>query len=530
MPNALPALTKHLQEIWRHFGRVQKLNTLVGLLIAVGVVVGLLFWSAKPDYRLLYSGLSLKDAAAIRERLDDEKIPLQLQEGGRAVHVKAEDLYRARLLLAASGLPEDKSAGFEMFESPKFGLTDFAQRVNYQRALQGELERTIMAMDGIKSARIMLVLPKERLLATEEEKQSRASILLTLQAGRTLEAGQIQSIVQLVSGSVQNLDPSSITVTDQNGRLLNRGGGESDEPYELTDSQLAVKEKTEKMLTRKAQDMLDTALGLGKSLVKVNVHLNFDKVEKRSENYNKTGRVAQSEQIESESSSSPAGSRGKVAGVVANIPVRNPGSGAAEQGMSTMKKENIKSDYLVPNEVAHVIERGGRLVNLSVSVAVAQGEAPRAAEDLKKISDMVKGAVGFTDDSLRKDSIDVVEMPFATLAREAPGPWYTRFPFGLDSIGQWGIAIIVLLVAFMVMRSVMSGLGIRRAEAGVPVQELMEQSEAESAAAAEKALPAEEEGETPISITQRQLEEIAHIAKDNPKIVAAWITGVTNVT
>ena len=161
MANSLGLLGHQLKELWSHFGVNQKVSTVLALLVVVGMSTGILLWSSRPSYSLLYAGMDLEDAATAREKLTEERIAVQVRDSGHSLFVASGDVYRARLLLASSGLPKKTSSGFELFEQPKFGLTDFAQRVNYQRALQGELERTISSMEGIDSARVMVVLPSD---------------------------------------------------------------------------------------------------------------------------------------------------------------------------------------------------------------------------------------------------------------------------------------------------------------------------------------------------------------------------------
>jgi len=261
----------------------------------------------------------LEDCSKMREKLEESKIPVQLGQSGMSISVPADKLYSARLLLAADGLPGDQSVGFELFEQPKFGLTDFAQKVNYQRALQGELERTIAAMQGVRSARVMLVLPKERLFSTEKDQAAQASVLLNLNGSIALGDDQVQSIVHLIASSVQKLTPANVTVTDQNGNLLTRSST-IDTSVEAGNEQLAVQERTEKSLVEKAQAILDRALGEGNSIVRVNVNLDFSDVEERHENYDAENRVATSEHITTSdrttSNNKQAGGR---ASIVANV-------------------------------------------------------------------------------------------------------------------------------------------------------------------------------------------------------------------
>jgi len=521
MPNSITLLGQQLKEIWKHFGINQKISTIMGLVVLLAGIAALVWWSSRPDYQLLYAGLSLQDAAAAREKLSDEQIPYQIKDSGRAIFVPFNDVYRARLLLAAEGLPKDTATGFEMLEERKFGLTDFAQQVNYQRALQGELERTIAAMNGIESARVLLVLPRDKLFATETEKKATASIMLRLGGGVTLTAGQVQSIAQLGGSSVPGLDPNGITITDQNGQLLTKRAGAAEDQAGQANDQLALQEKVEAQLTKKAQDMLDTALGAGRSIVRVSARLDFSKVERRRENYDAENRVVKNEYIQTESSRSPAGTAGGVAGVVANVPVGSPASGTVEAEMATVKKENIRTEYAIPNAVEHVVESGGRLANLSVSVCVAKGAQPRAAEELKKIEQMVRGCVGLVENETRRDLIDVTEMEFAPEAPAVRMPWGQALPIRLDTLGRALLAALLVYIIYRASRRVVTGLVVRREDAGVPIQSLTGEYGEGGAAGTGRQL--EGEGGLPLD---PNLEEIARIAEQNPKVIAAWISSV----
>jgi flagellar M-ring protein FliF len=480
----------------------------------------MLYWSSKPDYRLLYAGLSMKDAAAIREKLQDDKIPVELKDSGRSIYVPAGDVYRCRLILAAGGLPKESTTGFEVFEQPKFGLTDFAQQVNYQRALQGELERTIASMKGIASARVMLVLPKEKLFTVKDEQKASASILLTLNGGTVLSAAQVQSIVQLVGSSVPGLSPSSITVTDQDGRMLSRRIEAPEESYEQANEQLVAQEKTESLLTKKAQDILDKALGPDRSIVRVNVAMDFSKIDKRSEKYDSENRVVRTETIESENTSAPGGAAGgNVAGVVANVPVSSPGAASVDQGgMSKSKKENVRTEYAIPSDVEQISMRGAKIQHLSVSVCVAKGEKPRSPEDLKKIEQIVKTAVGFQDAAPRKDAIEIAEMEFPTAPVPAAPPWWKTIPISLDMVGRVLLGIVILGVIAWISKRVLASSEVRGEEVGVPLQTLA----GGEAGTRQQMMEALGPG-----MSERNLGEIASIARQNPKSVAAWINSVS---
>ena len=524
MPNALNILWIQLKEIWRHFGASQRFSVVSGLVVTLALMAGLIVWSARPDFRLLYSGLSLKDASSMREKLDDEKVRTVVRDSGHALYVPAADVYRARLLLASQGFPKDTTVGFELFEQPKFGLTDFAQQVNYQRSLQGELERTISSMQGIDSARVLLVMPRDKLFASEREKQASASILLRTSGGVALLPAQVQSIVQLVGSSVPGLQPTAVTVSDQNGNLLSRRVDSSEDSLEQAGDQLVAQEKTEAMLSKKAQEMLDRAFGAGRSIVRVTVAIDLSKIDRRSESYDNENKVVRSETIESENTSAPGAAAGGAAGVVANIPVGSPASGTVDQNLSKSKKENIRTEYAIPSDVEHVIQRGARIQRLSISVCVARGQNPRTPEELKQIEQMVRHAVGFVENEIRKDSIEVTEMEFMP---SDPVPvsktsWWNVWPDGLSTLGRGVLGAIVLFIVYRMSRRIMSNMLVRREEAGVPIQSLIG-DDAGGGVEGRRTMFHAGVG-APVD---SHLEEITRIAEQNPKSIAAWISNVT---
>ena len=516
MPNSLKLLEIQLREIWKHFGPGQKFSVIMALLVVIGGMTGMLYWSSRPDYRLLYANLTLKDAAAIREKLQDDKVPVQLKDSGQSIFVPAADVYRCRLLLASSGLPKDNSTGFELFEQPKFGLTDFAQQINYQRALQGELERTIATMKGIESARIMLVMPKEKLFAVKDEQKASASILLNISRGADLTSAQIQSIVQLVGSSVPGLSPSAVAVTDQNGRMLTHRSESPEDSFEQANEQLSAQEKTESMLSRKAQELLNAALGPDRAIVRVNVTMDFNKTSKRSEKYDSENRVVRSETIESENTTSPGGlGGGGAAGVLANVPVGSPASASLNQGGGNKsKKENVRTEYAIPSDVEETIVRGGKIQHLSVSVCLARTTPPRTPEAMSNITEIVRNAVGLIDIAPRKDTIKIAEMDFPSAPAPVPVPWWNNIPFSLEAVGQGLLGLVVLIAVWRVSRRVLASGEVQGEEVGVRLQHLAQlQPSLDTAGLPE---------------SDRNLGEIANIARQNPKSVAAWISSVAS--
>ena len=508
MTSSLSSLTNQVGQIWKQFGPVQRFNVAFALLLAMGLIGGLIYWSSRPDFRLLYSDLTLSDAAQMREKLEDAKIEVKVGQSGMSISVPAADLYSARLLLASAGLPGDSSSGFELFEEPKFGLTDFAQKVNYQRALQGELERTICAMQGVKGARVMLVLPKDQLFATEDEKKAQASILLTMNGSVALSDAQLQSIVHLVAGSVQSLDPSDVVVTDQNGRMLSKVTAAGD-VLAQSGEQLDLQQNYESRLEEKAQAVLDRAMGVGNSIVRVSLQLDFSDIEQESQVYDAANRVATSERVFSEDQSGGTGGAGGAAGVMAQV---NVGTGSMQMDEKESKKrEELTTEYVVPSTVSRTRRRGIRVDQMTVAVCLAKGEAARSDDEMAAIQQMVANALGV--DNSRHDSIEIAEMTFQP--QQAPvvvrAGWWEQLPFSLNSamdvLGGLAVFGVVLVVGRKVKRAILENSPML----DVPVDEIQRKTKEEV------------ENEEPLSL-QDQLAAITELARTNPKTVASWIS------
>lgn len=514
MWQTLTVLGKQLGELWRRFGVNQKVSIILALLLCLAAVGGLLYWSSLPDFRLLYAGLDLRDAAAMREKLEEGQIKVQIREGGTALYVAAADVHRGRLLLAAEGLPRDTKAGFELFEQPKFGVNDFAQQINYQRALQGELERTLLTFNNIRGARVQLVLPKDKLFATEEERSARASIMLTLAQGATLPSSQVRAVSHLVASAVAGLSPSAITIVDQDGRLLSAAAGDDQDHVAQAGDQISLQRTLDAQLARNAQEILDRFLGRNRSIVKVTSEMDFSRVEKRNEIYDKDQRMVKSEKIIAESSSKPGSGLAGGPGTVVNTPVATPDLARVEQGQSKTKKENIQTEYVYPMGVESILQTGARIQRISVSVCVARGTEPRTPEQLKEIGDLIKAAVGCVNDPERgrMDVVEVKEMEFQPLPAPEGTPWWMRLPISVNTLVRNGGFLILLGVVYLVGRRILAAARVQSAEAGVPIRAVGAHPQpAEGALAEGKDVDVD-------------LFETLQGVKEDPKKAAAWIT------
>ncbi len=443
-----------------------------GKLIAMMIIVGgaaaglafLVIWSGKAEYSTLYSNLAPEDAAEIVSTLKGNKIPYQLSIDGKTVRVPFDSIHEIRLDLASKGLPKGGSIGFEVFDDTKLGMTEFVQNVNYQRALQGELTRTINGLHEVESSRVHIVM-SSRSLFIEEEEPATASVILKLRAGRWLSKDQIQGIVHLVSSSVSGLEPDNVTILDSSGKML-AGFKDGNEISRVTSDQLAFQEKKERTLENRIKTMLESVLGRDKAIVRVSCLLDFVQQEKTEELYLPNNRVIRSEQSLNELSSEPSTASGGVPGLKSNV-TGNQTKSARQAGNKQFQKKDKTTNYEIGKTTSRKILPVGSIKRLSVAVVVdgtytkaeeaEAGEAQlqyvaRTAEEMTKIENIVKSAVDF--DKKRGDNIEVVNIPFATdteasMTDQAPKNQWLDMLKEYQMFIKYGIAGLFILLTFM---------------------------------------------------------------------------------
>jgi len=426
----------------------------IALLIIVGgtilSLIVLMIWSGTPDYQLLYSNLTTEDAGAILERLKEQKIPYRISSSGSSILIAKEKIYETRLELASKGLPQGSNVGFEIFDKTKLGMTEFVQNVNYQRALQGELSRTINGFSEVESSRVHIVLPSKSLFI-EEEKPATASVVLKLHPQKRLGRDQVQAIVHLLSSSISGLDPGNVTIVDTSGKMLT-GTRDSSTVGHVSAEQLELQEKVEKSYESRIKSMLEAALGPEKAIVRVSCSLDFKRHEKTEEMYNPEQRVIRSEQVLNENSTGVVPIPMGIPGVLSNIP--ETGTGVSKTQNANFQKQDKTVNYEISKVTSHIIEPVGAMDRISVAVMVdgtyrlvskkegVKGEEggeetrtdeekewtyfPRTSEEMEKLENIVKRAVNF--DSQRGDKVEVVNIPFET----------TRMPTGKEELGGEG--------------------------------------------------------------------------------------------
>ncbi len=293
-------ITDMLNQFLTSPAKGRNLSIAVILLLCIVGFGSLIFWNSRPDYQVLFSNLSQEDAGEMVNKLKEKKVPFQLTNNGTTILIPKEQVYDLRLSLATEGLPKGGGVGFEVFDRTNLGTTDFVQKLNYQRALQGELSRTIKQIKEIEQARVHIVTPKESLFI-EEQKKPTASVLVKTRSGMTLAPPQVEGIVNLVSSAVEGLEPGNITIVDTTGKVLFKRA-DSTLMGQLTTTQLEYQKNIEEGFKKKVQGMLEEVLGPTKAIARISADIDFQQVEITEEKYDPAG-VLRSEQKNTERSS-----------------------------------------------------------------------------------------------------------------------------------------------------------------------------------------------------------------------------------
>lgn len=403
-------------------GKISLFLVVLGAIIAGVLITSQYKYSG---YQYLFTNLSLTDSNRIAERLQGMNVETKIQ--GDAILVPGNRVLELRNTLAAEGLPQGGGVGFELFDKQNFGETEFQQRVNYIRAMQGELARTITAIDGVEKARVHVVIPEPTLFAQDSRKPS-ASVTLNMRKGRRLGEGQIKGILHMVITSIEGLTESNVSIIDQNGNILFRGA--ADDVTGASAKGLDIQQSVEARLERQVSEMLEKIVGSGGVSVKVSASLNLAQVEKTVEQIDPESRVALSEQTTTEQSSGNTGTSGGAPGAAANLP---GAGGATSSGASSESSKRTESSatYAVSKTIQKVLEPVGTIKSLSVAVLVdgnytvaedgTQTYAPRTAEEIKKLEDLIKQAVGFNaerGDNVRIENLQFKKTDVADVAQE----------------------------------------------------------------------------------------------------------------
>ncbi len=447
-----------------------------GALILAGLVSAFL-WVNQPEYQVLFSGLAQRDASQVVNKLKDLKVPYRLEADGTLIRVPQENVYEARLALAGDGLPRGSGIGFEVFNKVEMGTTDFVQKINYQRALQGELARTIASFAEITEARVHIVMPRDSLFVEEEKKPS-AAVVVALANGKSLSPSQIAGIVHLVASSVPDLSDDRITLVDTKGNLIFRKQADTpDFAAGLTAGQMDHQRNYEKAMRGKVQSMLEEVLGQGRAVVRVAADLDFTRITTTEDLFNPDQVVVRSETKTNESGKNagqgPTGSPDQRF----NLAQRNATPGAEAGGGSETSRESETTNFEISRTQKQITQAGGNLKRMTVAVVVdgpykeegAPGGPvnrvfnPRSAEEMRQLTELVRRAVGYNEQ--RGDEVTVANVPFA-LASDSLAPAAKGWQDYLKEYGKPALNLILgLLFILLVARPLIKMLAARMAPA-----------------------------------------------------------------
>ncbi|WP_445621608.1 flagellar basal-body MS-ring/collar protein FliF [Kushneria sp. Sum13] len=490
-----------------------RLPLIVAGAAAIAILVVLFLWARAPDYRVLFSNLSDSDGGVIIARLDQMQVPYRFSEGGQAILIPAESVEQTRMALASEGLPKGGGVGFELMDGQSFGISQFAEHVNYQRALEGELARSIESIDSVQTARVHLALPQESVFV-RDRRQPSASVILTLYRNRAVSEGQVNAITHLVSASVSNLPVNQVTVVDQNGNLLSQPAG--NDTRNLNDAQLKYTAQVEESYRKRIEALLSTIVGHSNVRAQVTASIDFSVGEHTQETYdpNQDPNQASVRSIQSsESEQSGSSGIGGVPGALSNQPaptVASPVENAAaangqnqnaqnqNQGQGQNNAQNANgqdntttqaptgprstsqsstTNYEINRVIRHVQEDTGQVQRLSVAVVVnyrnktgedGQTEMVALSEDeMAQIQRLVREGMGYSE--TRGDSLEVVNAAFSQQA-EAQAPtlaWYEN-PEIISLAKTLGRYLLIAIVAFILWRKLLKPMVERQRSLMVP--------------------------------------------------------------
>lgn len=535
-----------------------------GVAAMLALIIASVIWSTRPEYRVLFSNLSDKDGGAIVAQLSKMNVPYRFSEGGSAVLVPADQVHDVRLKLAQAGLPKGSSVGFELMDSARFGTTQFQERLNFQRGLEGELVRSITALSAVEAARVHLAIPNQNGFFRDQQKPS-ASVLLTLHPGQTLDRAQIAGIIHLVSSSVPEMSPRAVSVLDQTGTLLSESQDGNGPTNMLDANQLQHVGRVEQMYVKRILDILEPIVGRDNLRAQVSADIDFSQTELTSEEFkpNQGGQPATVRSAQTSESGNGAGGAGAVVGGVpgaasnqpvagASAPINGtaqnlqPMGGGSGAGAAAGRREAV-TNYEVDKTVRVVRAATGTVRRLAVAVVVNHRSStdkkgqpvsqPLSQEELDKLTALVQESVGFVKD--RGDTVKVVNAPFRPVQVDTSELPVWKQPQVLEMVRTLAVPLALvalgMAVVFGVIRPVLRDM--RKAEElereknrlDAVVDDVEELPALTDAGAGEdgSGVPALA-GPEELTSADRRLNEVRDLARKNPAAVARILRGWVN--
>ncbi|CAN7619057.1 flagellar basal-body MS-ring/collar protein FliF [Acidovorax sp. NB1] len=546
-----PASPNWLQRL-SALDRAQRMRLGVGVALLVAAAVAAIVMGRQPDYRVLFANLNDKDGGAIVAQLSQMNVPYKHSEGGGAILIPADRVHDVRLRLATQGLPKGSVAGFELMESSKFGMTQFQERLNFQRGLEGELTRSIQALSSVQGARVHLALPNQNGFFREQQKPS-ASVLVSLHPGRILDRAQLAGIVHLVASSVPELSPSAVSVLDDTGKLLSQTP-DTAAGAEVNAQQLLYVQQIEQQYTRRIMDILEPVVGRDNVKAQVTAEVDFTQTESTSEQF-RPNQTPDSSAVRSQQVLESRGSSSKTAtgvpGAVANQPPApstapingaNPAPNAGgQQGTEeqTNKREST-TNYEVDKTVRVTRGSTGAVKRLSAAVVVnyQSGEdkgkpitKALTPEQIEQMTALVRETIGFNKD--RGDSVNLMNTPFQVAAVPSTDVplWKQPEVVDLAKTFAWpvGAVLFAALVLLGLVRPALKAPAPAKASAAPVPGGQLDALEADTPERPALPAPSRKDEAVPATPEQLRLEDARVLAKENPVAVAnilkTWLNG-----
>lgn len=506
---------------------VYRLPLILGGAVFIALVVALVMWVKQPTYRVLFTNLTASDGGAIIDQLSSQGIPYKFREGTGALLVPSGQVHELRLQLAQEGLPKGGNVGFELMENQPFGMSQFAEHVNFQRALEGELSRTIESLSPVHTARVHLAISKPTAFI-RERKPSSGTVVLHLQPGRVLSSGQVQGIVHMISSSVTGLSTDHVTIIDQRGKMLSHV---ADSTENLTETQLQYVQVIETSVAKRIEDILSPIMGAENVRAQVSATVDFSQREQTSErfrpNQNAQDAAVRSHQISEQGEGEGAREAAGIPGALSNQPPEGElGVTEGEGGQAVASAKNssreVVTNFELDKTINHIKERSGQLERLSVAVVVnykddvdEEGNPTTRAltdQEMDNIKRLVLQAMGH--DQARGDQLEVVNSPFSPLPPPPePEPWYFSGWF-LDLVTQAVKGIVALFAGLWLYRRLVKPFLNRKPkeEAIADTKEEMERQINETQLLA--SVGAKE------AAYSKDIETLQQMAKDDPRLIA----------
>ena len=436
-------------------------------IVAVGLIAFFMFMTSRlgtSEMSLLYGDLAIEDASEISQRLEGQNIPFEIRGNGTQIYVPADSVARMRMTMAADGLPNGGSVGYELFDqADAIGTTNFVQRINHVRALEGELARTIGSLNQVKSARVHLVLPRRELFTRDRQDPS-ASVVLQLR-GSAIQSGQIAAIQNLVASAVPGLTADNISVVDQTGRMHARGDGGSGEVLSSANAEEA-RQRYEGRIARSIEKLLESTVGFGGVRAEVAADIDFDRLTTTNETYDPDGQVVRSTQSVEQEDAASEGQNSDSVSITNNLPNAGSQDGAADnRNTNNSRRSEETVNFEISRKVTTLVRETGQVNRITVAVLVdgvydAEGVyTPRSPEELEQFSALVKSAIGFNEE--RGDRVDIVNQRFA-VPDLGEGPIAEAGFMGFNKADILKIAeilvlgIVSILVILLVVRPIMT--------------------------------------------------------------------------